>query len=167
MISIRDAVADDVAGITGIVNASIVDTTTIWRTEPYSLANRAAWFESQTAAGLPVLVANDDGVVVGFASYGPFRDNERLPGYRFTVEHSVYVDGAGSGRGVGRALMDELVARATAADVHTMVGAIDASNVGSLRFHEQVGFEEQGRLREVGWKHDQWLDLVFMVRRIG
>ena len=104
---------------------------------------------------------------IGFATYGPFRDNERLPGYRFTVEHSVHVSEAAWGKGVGRRLMDELIARAAAGGVHVMLGAVDAANGGSVRFHERVGFVEQGRLREVGWKHDQWLDLVFMVRRIA
>jgi L-amino acid N-acyltransferase YncA len=166
MIHVRDARADDVVAIATILN-SLIDTTTIsYRSEPHSLAEREAWFDAQVAAGLPTLVAVDDGAVVGFATYGPFRDNERLPGFRFTVEHSVHVDEAAWGKGVGRRLMDELIVRAAAAGVHVMVGAVDAANEGSVRFHERVGFVEQGRLREVGWKHDRWLDLVFMVRRI-
>jgi len=166
MIHVRDARADDVVAIATILN-SLIDTTTIsYRSEPHSLPEREAWFDAQVAAGLPTLVAVDDGTVVGFATYGPFRDNERLPGFRFTVEHSVHVDEAAWGRGVGRRLMDELIVRAAAAGVHVMVGAVDAANEGSVRFHERVGFVEQGRLREVGWKHDRWLDLVFMVRRI-
>ena len=96
-----------------------------------------------------------------------FRDNERLHGYRFTVEHSVHVREVAWGRGVGRRLMDELIARAAAAGVHVMIGAVDGANGGSVRFHERLGFVEQGRLREVGWKHDRWLDVVFMARRIG
>jgi phosphinothricin acetyltransferase len=166
MIHVRDARADDVAAITAILNSRIDRTTISYRTEPHSLVEREAWFAAQAAAGLPTLVAVDDGTVVGFATYGPFRDNERLPGFRFTVEHSVHVDETAWGRGVGRRLMDELIARAAAARVHVMVGAVDAANEGSVRFHERVGFVEQGRLREVGWKHDQWLDLVFMVRQI-
>ena len=166
MIHVRDARAADVGDITRILNA-LIDTTTIaWRSEPHPPAEREAWFAAQTAAGLPVLVAVDDGDVVGFATYGPFRDNEKWPGYRFTVEHSVHVSESAWGSGVGRRLMDELIARAAGAGVHVMVGAVDAANDGSVRFHERVGFVEQGRLREVGWKHDQWLDLVFMVRRI-
>jgi phosphinothricin acetyltransferase len=163
---VREARAADVGDIARILNALIDTTTVTYRTEPHSLAECNAWFSEQEAAGRPTLVAVDDAVVVGFASYGPFRDNERLPGFRFTVEHSVHVDETGWGRGVGRRLMDELIVRAAAAGVHVMVGAVDAANAGSVRFHERLGFVEQGRLREVGWKHDQWLDLVFMVRRI-
>ncbi|MEZ5246212.1 MAG: N-acetyltransferase family protein [Acidimicrobiales bacterium] len=166
MIHVREARAADVGDITRILNALIETTTITWRTDPHPTGEREEWFERQSAAGLPVLVAVDDGVVVGFASYGPFRDNEKWPGYRFTVEHSVHVDESAWGSGVGRRLMDELIVRAAAAGVHVMVGAVDAANAGSVRFHERVGFVEQGRLREVGWKHDRWLDLVFMVRRI-
>lgn len=166
MIHVRDARVDDMVAIAATLNALLDSTTIAYRTEPYSLAEREAWFAAQVEAGLPTLVAVDDGTVVGFATYGPFRDNERLPGFRFTVEHSVHVDEVAWGRGVGRRLMDELIARAAAAGVHVMVGAVDAANGGSVRFHERVGFVEQGRLREVGWKRDQWLDLVFMVRQV-
>lgn len=166
MIHIREAEAAEVPAITTILNALIDSTTTIYRTEPYPHTDRQAWFEAQRSSGRPVLVAVDDGDVVGFASYGPFRDSERLPGYRFTVEHSVHVSEAAWGSGVGRRLMDELIVRAAAAGVHVMIGAVDSANEGSIRFHERLGFTEQGRLHEVGWKHDRWLDLVFMVRRI-
>jgi phosphinothricin acetyltransferase len=166
MMHIRDAGPGDVPAITELLNAPIDTTTTIYRSEPFALADREDWFADQVAHGRPVLVAVDDGDIVGFASYGAFRDNERLPGFRFTVEHTVHVGEAAWGSGVGRRLMDELIARAVSAGVHVMVGAVDAANAGSVRFHERVGFVEQGRLREVGWKHDQWLDLVLMVRRL-
>lgn len=166
MIHVRDAVPADVADITRIVNALIGTTTITWRGEPYPVGEREEWFARQAAAGLPVLVAVDDGAVVGVASYGPFRDNDKWPGYRFTVEHSVHIDEAAWGAGVGRRLMDELIARAAAAGIHVMIGAVDAANDGSVRFHERIGFVEQGRLREVGWMDDRWLDLVFMARRI-
>lgn len=166
MIHVRDAVPADVVDITRIVNALIGTTTITWRSEPYPVGEREEWFARQSAAGLPVLVAVDDGAVVGVASYGPFRDNDKWPGYRFTVEHSVNIDEAAWGAGVGRRLMDELIARAAAAGIHVMIGAVDAANDGSVRFHERIGFVEQGRLREVGWMDDRWLDLVFMARRI-
>lgn len=166
VIHVRDAVVADVEAITRILDEAIRTSDAIWRSAPYPPGDRAVWFEAQSAAGRPVLVAVDDGVVVGFASYGQFRDNERLPGYRFTVEHSVYVDDGVLGRGVGRRLMDELIARAATDGVHVMIGAVDGGNEGSIRFHERLGFVEQGRLSEVGWNGERWLDLVFMVRRI-
>lgn len=166
MIHVREALRADVPAITAILNALIDTTTTIYRNEPFPLADRQEWFDAQGAAGRPVLVGVDDGEVVGFASYGPFRDNERLPGFRFTVEHTVHVSEAAWGTGVGRRLMDELIVRAAAGGVHVMLGAVDSANEGSIRFNERLGFTEQGRLREIGWKHDRWLDMVFMVRRL-
>lgn len=165
MMVIRDAVDGDVEAITAILNA-LLDTTTIeYRTEPHAVGERRVWLAERQASGDPVLVADDGGAVVGFASYAPFRDNRKWPGYRFTVEHSVHVAEAAWGTGVGRRLMDELIARAASAGLHAMVGAVDSANDGSVRFHERLGFVEEGRLREVGWKLDQWLDVVFMVRR--
>ena len=167
MIHIRDAVADDIDAITTIQNATIETTTGEWRDEPHPVAERAEWLAAQADANLPVLVAVDTGAVIGFASYGPFRDNSKWPGYRFTVEHSVHVAESAWGAGVGRRLMDELIVRAFSAGVHAMIGAIDSSNDGSVRFHERIGFVEQGRLKEIGWKHGQRLDLVLMVRLLG
>ena len=100
--------------------------------------------------------------VLGFASYGEFRDNQRWPGYRFTVELSIHVDEAQWGGGVGRALMTELLARARRAGVHVVVAAVDGENTESIAFHERMGFATVGRLAETGFKFGRWLDLVFM-----
>ena len=101
-------------------------------------------------------------VVLGYASFGPFRGS--WPGYRHTVEHSVHVRADQRGRGVGTALIHALLAEAQARDVHVMVGAIDAENTGSLRLHARLGFVETGRMPQVGRKFGRWLDLVFMQR---
>lgn len=162
---IRDAVEADVESITEILNALLDSTTIEYRTEPHTVEDRREWLAQKRAAALPVLVADDAGSVVGFASYGPFRDNDRWPGYRYTVEHSVHVAEAAWGAGVGRKLMDELIDRAVGRGLHAMIGAVDSANDGSVRFHERLGFVEEGRLREVGWKLDRWLDVVLMVRR--
>jgi L-amino acid N-acyltransferase YncA len=163
---IRPATEDDVTAIADIYNATVVTTTTTWRDEPQSAAERAAWFDRQREQDNPVLVAEDDGAVVGFASYGDFRDSTRLPGYRFTVEHTVHVLEANWGRGLGRSLLLELLEIATAQGKHVMVGAIDGENVASLRFHERLGFVEVARMPEVGRKFDRWLDLVLVQRRL-
>ena len=110
-----------------------------------------------------MLVA-DDGELLGFASYAGFRDSMKWPGYRFSVEHTIHVREATWGRGVGRALMEALMARARAAGLHVMVGALDGANEASLRFHERLGFVEVARMPEVGWKFDHWLDLVLVQR---
>ena len=88
------------------------------------------------------------------------------PGYRFTVEHSVHVRADGRGRAVGTLLVQALLPRAAALGKHVMIAGVDADNAASIRFHERLGFERSGHLREVGYKFDRWLDLVFLQRRI-
>jgi L-amino acid N-acyltransferase len=161
---IRDATAADVPAISDLYNALIGTTTVAWTEEPETLNARRAWFAAQQRSGNPVLVAEADGVVIGFASYGHFRDATKWPGYRFTVEHTIHVDGTQQGAGVGRTLMETLIARATALGKHVMVGAIDAGNAGSIRFHERLGFTEVARLPQVGFKFERWLDLILVHR---
>jgi phosphinothricin acetyltransferase len=166
LMHVRDATIDDVSEITNIYNEFVPTRTIAWTEQPDTLDERLAWFEHQEANGLPTLVAVDDGVVVGFAAYGSFRDNDKWPGYRFTVEHSVHVRVGCWRRGVGRALMRELIERAEAAGLHAMIGAIDGENHESLAFHESIGFTVVARLPEVGWKFDRWLTLVLVQRTL-
>ena len=166
-VAVRQATADDVEAITAIQNALIATTTVEWTSTPRTVASRAAWLRRQQAAGHPVLVATDDaGDVVGWASYGEFRDVDKWPGYRFTVEHTVHVRDDHRGTGVGRLLMDELVDRARRAGKHVMVAAVTGENTASIRFHERLGFVEVARLPEVGVKFGRWLDLVLLQRRL-
>ena len=163
----RDATDGDVPAMTTIYNALLATTTIEWTDEPHTDAERLAWQHEQQAGARPVLAAvSDDGEVIGWTTYGEFRDNERWPGYRFTVELSIHVARDSWGLGVGRALIEELVGRARSAGAHVMVAGIDGDNVESIRFHERLGFEVVGRLAEVGRKHGRWLDLVFMQRRL-
>jgi L-amino acid N-acyltransferase YncA len=111
-----------------------------------------------------VLVATEGAAVLGFASYGSFRPWE---GYKHTVEHSVYVDAAARGKGVGRVLLSALIDHATASGKHVMVAGIDASNAVSIRLHETLGFITAGTLTQVGRKFDRWLDLLFMQRLLS
>ena len=161
---VRDAVLDDVGAITQIQNALLATTAIEWTDEPHTVEGCRAWLLAQHAAGLPVLVADDDGDVVGFTTYGEFRDSVRWPGYRLTVEHSIHVREDRWGAGVGRALIDALAARARAAGKHVMVAAVDGENDASIRFHEQLGFEVVARMPEIGTKFDRWLDLVLLQR---
>jgi L-amino acid N-acyltransferase YncA len=163
---IRDAQAADAAAILAIYNATIPTTTAAWTEEPESLGAREAWLARQADARNPVLVAELDGHVVGFASYGDFRDASKWPGYRYTVENTVHVAAGHQGAGVGTALMTELIARAASAGKHVMVAAVDAANEGSLRFHERLGFVETARMPHIGFKFGTWLDLVFVQRRV-
>lgn len=164
MLTIRDAEPHDLPAITALYNAVIPETTVVWSEQLQSLAERQQWYERQQAEGFPVLVAVDDAsaAVIGFAAYGHFRGAGCWPGYRFTVEHTIYVDAAHGRRGVGAALMRGLIERARSRGIHVMVGAVDGANQASLEFHARLGFEIVGRLPEVGRKFDRWLDLILV-----
>jgi L-amino acid N-acyltransferase YncA len=179
-VRIRDAGQDDAATISAIYNDTVSTTTVAWTEEHESLATRREWLEKQAEAGYPVLVAelgaesdaadgdpDGDARVIGFASYGEFRNATKWPGYRFTVEHTIHIDAAHQGSGVGGALLEALVARATAAGLHVMIGAIDGENDGSIRFHERHGFAQVARLPAVGFKFGRWLDLVLVQRTLS
>jgi phosphinothricin acetyltransferase len=159
---VRDATIGDGAAIGALYNATVRTTTVAWTEELESLETRRAWLEEQLAAGNPVLVAELGDRVIGFASYDDFRDSTKWPGYRFTVEHSIHVQAEHQGQRVGSELLGALISRARSAGKHTMIGAIDSENAGSIRFHARHGFVEVARLSEVGFKFGRWLDLVLM-----
>lgn len=156
---IGDATEGDLPGVLAIYNDAIATSTAVYRDEPADLEDRRRWWRDRREQGYPVLVAADDTGVVGFASFGDFRP---WPGYRYTVEHMVYVRAGRRGNGVGRSLMLALIARAVTLDKHVMVAGVDAGNAASIRFHERLGFERVAHFREVGFKFGRWLDLVFL-----
>jgi L-amino acid N-acyltransferase YncA len=158
-VQLRPAQDGDLDAILAIHNDAILNSPAIWYDEPVDRANREAWLAEHEAMGHPVIVAEVDGVVAGYASYGPWRPRS---GYRYTVENSVYLDAEHQGQGLGRALLVELIARAKASGLHMMVANIEASNTASIRLHRSLGFEQTGFLREVGRKYDRWLDLVIL-----
>jgi phosphinothricin acetyltransferase len=142
--------------------ADVPAITAIYREEPVGVDERLAFFRQRMQDGSPILVARGDaGEVLGFATFGDFR---AWPGYRFTVEHSVHVAEGRRGRGIGTALMHELIDRGTRLGKHVMIAGVDAANAGSIRMHERLGFVQTGHLKEVGWKFERWLDLVFLQR---
>ena len=155
------------AAVCDLYNAGVGTTTVAWTDTPESPSDRLAWFGQQRQAGFPVLVADSGGEVVGFTSYGSFRGAGRWPGYRHTVEHTIHVDRRHWGAGIGRRLLVELIDRAAAAEMHVMIGAVDADNEASLRFHARLGFREVARMPEVGFLFGRWLDLVLVQRIIG
>lgn len=161
---VRDALDGDMPVVRDLYNALIPTTTIAWTETRETVRARMAWFRAQQRAGNPVLVAEQAGTVVGFASYASFRGEGRWPGYRHTVEHTIHIDQDHWGRGLGRVLLEALMERARAADIHVMVAAVDAENAESVRFHERLGFSVVGRMPEVGRKFDRWLDLVLMQR---
>jgi phosphinothricin acetyltransferase len=156
---IRPATAADLPAITAIFNDVIATSTAIYADDPFTLEDRAGWFATRQALGYPVLVADDGDGVLGLASFGDFRP---WPGFRHSVEHSVHIRADARGKGLGSALVAALFAPARALGKHVMIAGVDATNEGSIRMHERLGFVRGAVLREVGRKFDRWLDLEFM-----
>lgn len=162
---IVDAGEVHLPGITAIYNQAVRDTFSIWSEVETTVDLRRNWLSGRKAAGFSVLAATEPstGQVLGYGAFGVFRD---FPGYAGTVEHSVYVAPGAQRRGVGTALLSELIRRARIAGFSSMVGGIDSSNAASIALHAAHGFEEQGRLKGVGRKFGKNLDLVFMVKAL-
>lgn len=159
MTTIRDAVPSDAADLLAIHNEAVRTTTAIWDEDEVDLADRVAWLGGRLTAGLPVLVAEVDGTVVGYAAYGPWRSRT---GYRHTVENSLYVLSTHHGRGLATALFDALLERARSSDLHRMIAMIESGNTISIDLHARRGFRVVGQLPEVGRKLGRWLDLTIM-----
>lgn len=160
--SIRDAREQDLPQILAIYNEVIATSTAVYATQPTTLVERGEWLEQRRQRGFPVLVAIEGDFVLGFASFGEFRG--AWNGYRYSVEHSVHVRADARGKSVGGRLVEALFPLAAALGKHAMIGAVDAANDGSIRFHERLGFERVARFKEVGHKFGRWLDLVFLQR---
>lgn len=159
---IDEAREDDLPAMTVILNEAAAHTTATWHEYPKSAAEMADWF-AQRKRDYAVLAARGPSGLLGYASYGPFRGPS---GYRLTAEHSIYVREDVRGQGIGKALLEALIARARAQGLHVLIGGIGSENELSIALHKKFGFEETGRLPEVGRKFDRWLTLVFMQKRL-
>ncbi len=159
MIAIRHATEKDLPQILVIYNEVITNTTAVYDYEPHTLEMRSNWYQTKQQQDIPVFVATENNVVVGFSSYGPFR---AWAAYKYSVENSIYVSAAHRGKGIGKLLMQPLIDSATEKGMHTILAGIDASNEASIHFHEVFGFEKVAHMKEVGYKFNKWLDLVFM-----
>ena len=162
-IYIRKATVSDLTSILEIVNHAILNTTAIYDYDVRTLEDQTIIFESKKNRNFPTFVAELNNEVVGFGTYDSFRTKI---GYRFTVEHSVYVKDGFAGKGIGKALLHKLIATAKAENYHIMIGVIDASNENSIAFHEKFGFESKGILKEVGFKFNRWLDANLMTLKL-
>jgi len=147
------------AAILAILNDAIVNSTALYDYQPRTPVMMQAWFEAKEKGRYPVIGVEDDaGTLMGFSSYGPFR---AWPAYKYSVEHSVYVDARFRGRGLGKHLLQEAIRAATEQDYHMMVGGIDASNRASVALHLSLGFKHCATIKEAGFKFGRWLDLEF------
>jgi phosphinothricin acetyltransferase len=145
--------------ILAILNEAIAHSTALYDYHPRTMAMMETWFDAKERGQYPVIGAVDgEERLLGFASYGPFRN---WPAYKYSVEHSVYVDSRYRGRGLGTLLLDALIARARQQQYHNVIGGIDAANDVSIALHKRFGFEFCGRVRHAGFKFGRWLDLDF------
>lgn len=145
--------------ILAIFNDAILNSTALYDYKPRTKEMMASWFEVKAKGNFPVIgVENDSGELMGFGSYGTFRN---FPAYKYTVEHSVYVDARFRGQGIGKRLLQEIITVAQRQEYHVLVGAIDAANAVSIRLHESLGFSACGLVRQAGFKFNRWLDLAF------
>ena len=156
--AIRTATAADAEAINSIQNHYIVHSTATFLTEPVTVTRRLAWLEERMPAH-PVTVAHANGDVVGWGALESFRSR---PAYRHTVELSVYVHREQHRRGIGRAIVVDLIHRASALGHHTLLGCCCSETTAAMALLEAAGFARVGHLREVGRKFERWLDVVFL-----
>jgi L-amino acid N-acyltransferase len=156
---VRLADLGDVPAITRIFNDAIINTAAVYFYDPVTEKNRMEWLAAKLEESWPVFVADAAGDIRGFSTYGPFRP---WPAYQYSVEHSVYVHPKCRGQGIGKLLIPPLVESARERGIHTMIAGIDSSNTASLRLHQHFGFVHVAHFKEVGFKFNRWLDLVFL-----
>jgi phosphinothricin acetyltransferase len=160
MIKIRPAVRADCPGILEIYNDAVLKTTASYDYEPRTLEHRQGWFDDHQKTGLPIFVAlNEAGRIVGWSALNRYHDRK---GYRFTSENSVYIAEDHRGQGIGKLLLAPLVESARQLGLHAIIAVIDGENDASIRLHARFGFEIVGRFKQVGYKFNRWLDVVYM-----
>ena len=162
---VRPSTDEDLAGIQVIYAHHVLHGLGSFEETPPDAAEMARRRAEILGRGLPYLVAELEGAVVGYAYAGAYRPR---PAYRHTVENSVYVAAGQAGRGIGRALLADLIVRCAATGARQMIAVIgDSGNVGSIALHAAQGFAYSGLLRAVGFKHGRWVDSVIMQRALG
>lgn len=162
---IRASSAADIPAITAIYAHWVTHGLASFEVEPPDLTEMARRRDSVLAAGFPYLVAEAPEGVLGYAYASAYRAR---PAYRFTAENSVYVAPGAGRRGIGLALMEEVIAQCTGAGFRQMVAVIgDSGNAASIALHKRAGFTTAGLLKAAGWKHGRWVDSVLMQRPLG
>ncbi|WP_313147053.1 GNAT family N-acetyltransferase [Diaphorobacter nitroreducens] len=162
---IRASRDEDVAAITAIYTHHVLHGTGTFEIDPPTAQDMAARRADVLAKGLPYLVAEEAGQVLGFAYCNWFKPR---PAYRFSAEDSIYVADAARGRGLGQQLLEALAMQAEAAGVRKLLAVIgDSANAGSIGVHRAAGFTDVGVMRSVGWKFGAWRDIVLMEKPLG
>jgi L-amino acid N-acyltransferase YncA len=162
---IQPASIDDATAVAAIYAHHVAHGTASYDTGPRSIAATGALIAEHLSKGWPFLAAYDaDGEILGYAYASQFRPR---PAYAWACEDSIYVAPAAQGRGVGRTLLDALLAAAEDSGFRTMVAVIGGGEPASVALHAACGFAHAGRLAGMGWKHGRWLDTVYMQRSLG
>jgi phosphinothricin acetyltransferase len=163
--SIRPAIPADIPAIAAIYRPAVLEGTASFELEPPGDAEMLRRFEAITGGAYPYFVAEIDGRVAGYAYASAYRTR---PGYRFTVENSVYVAADAQGKGVGRALLAAVIDNCTAQGFRLMVAIVgDSANFASITLHRRAGFRFCGTIHSVGYKFGRWLDSVVMELPLG
>ncbi len=164
-IQLRNCCAEDIEAIASIYCREVEQGVASFETEPPSIEELHKRWQALVQAGYPYLVAEIEGQIAGYSYAGPYRSR---PAYSATVENSVYVHQRYKRQGVARALLEALIEECSARGFRQMIAVIgDSENWPSIKLHAQMGFDEIGTLRSVGWKHGRWLDSVLMQRPLG
>jgi phosphinothricin acetyltransferase len=162
---LRDATASDLPAITQIYRDSVLTGTASYELDPPDEAEMRARFEAIRSKHYPYIAAvGMDGTLLGYAYASAFRTR---PAYRWLVEDSIYLAPEARGRGIGKALLNELVTRCTTAGFRQMVAVIGGASEASCALHAALGFRMVGTMTGTGFKHQRWLDTVFMQRELG
>lgn len=161
--NIRDATADDAKAIVAVYNHYVLNTTITFEEQAVTDMEMAQRIADVQSAGLPWLVVETDGVLVGYAYATKWRVRHA---YRFSVESTVYLAPDVSGKGLGTVLYAELLSRLAAQEYHLVIGGIALPNVASIALHEKMGFQKVAQFSEVGFKFDRWLDVGYWEKRL-
>ena len=164
-VTIRPSRDDDVPAIARVYGHHVLHGVASFEEAPPSAQEMARRRAELLARGFPYLVAERAGRVLGYCYAGFYRAR---PGYRFTVEDSIYIDAAETGRGIGRALLSQVIERTAALGYRQMIAVIGGSDtVGSIRLHAALGFTQIGVFPAIGFKFGRWIDSVYMQRALG
>jgi len=141
-----------------ILNDVILNSTAIYDYRPRTPEMMDAWFETKERDSFPVIgLSGDDGSLMGFGSYGMFRN---WPAYKYTVEHSIYLEKSHRGKGLGKILLGAIIYAAKQQQFHCLIGGIDSGNAASVALHRHFGFDQCATIKQAGYKFDRWLDLT-------
>ena len=158
---IRSATEQDLVAIMNIYNPEVLQGMATWNETAYDLAHFQKWFNALQEQGFPLFVAEEVNTqtITGYADYSSFRN---FTGYRYSVEHSVYVSPNYAKNGLGKLLMQHLISHAKQHKMHVMIAGIDHENIASIALHKKLGFVQTGYMPQVGQKFGKWRDLVLM-----